>query len=48
MSTTPPNRNASGHACEVGQPIAWSAEPGEGWSWCVVDEVAFVGSGEVP
>ena len=23
-------------------PIARSAEPGEEWSWCYVDEVAFV------
>ncbi len=30
------------HAAEVGHPIARSAEPGEEWSWCFVDEVAFV------
>jgi hypothetical protein len=23
-------------------PIARSAEPGEDWSWCFVDEIAFV------
>jgi hypothetical protein len=37
-----PNRHASRHAREVGHPIARSAEPGEEWSWCYVDEVAFV------
>jgi uncharacterized UBP type Zn finger protein len=37
-----PNRHASGHAREVGHPIVRSAEPGETWSWCYVDEVAFV------
>jgi hypothetical protein len=37
-----PNRHASRHALEEGHPIARSAEPGEDWSWCYVDEVAFV------
>ena len=37
-----PNRHASRHAAEDGHPIARSAEPGEDWSWCYVDEVAFV------
>ncbi len=37
-----PNRHASRHAGEEGHPIARSAEPGEDWSWCYVDEVAFV------
>jgi uncharacterized UBP type Zn finger protein len=37
-----PNRHASGHAREEAHPIARSAEPGEDWSWCFVDEVAFV------
>ena len=42
-----PNRHASKHAAEPGHAIARSAEPGEGWSWCYVDEVAFVvGDGE--
>ena len=34
-----PNRHASRHAREVGHAIARSAEPGEAWSWCYVDEV---------
>ena len=37
-----PNRHASRHAREVSHPIARSAEPGEDWSWCFVDDVAFV------
>jgi len=34
-------RHASGHHEETGHPIARSAEPGEDWSWCYVDEVVF-------
>ena len=37
-----PNRHASTHAAEDGHPIARSAEAGEEWSWCYVDQVAFV------
>ena len=37
-----PNRHASRHAAEDGHLIARSAQPGEDWSWCYVDEVAFV------
>ena len=37
-----PNRHASRHAGEARHPVARSAEPGEDWSWCYVDEVAFV------
>ena len=37
-----PNRHASRHAHAEGHPILRSVEPGEDWSWCVVDEVAFV------
>jgi uncharacterized UBP type Zn finger protein len=37
-----PNRHASKHAHEVSHPIIKSAEPGEDWSWCFVDNVAFV------
>ena len=37
-----PNRHASRHAADAAHPIARSAEPGETWSWCFVDEVAFV------
>jgi hypothetical protein len=36
-----PNRQASKHAHQVSHPIR-SAEPGEDWSWCYVDEVGFV------
>jgi uncharacterized UBP type Zn finger protein len=37
-----PNRHARKHAGEDGHPIVRSAEPEEDWSWCFVDEVAFV------
>ena len=37
-----PNRHASRHARAPGHAVARSAEPGEDWSWCYVDEVAFV------
>jgi hypothetical protein len=41
-----PNRHASAHFAETQHPIIRSLEPGEQWSWCFVDEVAFVVSGE--
>jgi uncharacterized UBP type Zn finger protein len=34
-----PNKHASAHAREAEHPIVRSAEPGETWSWCYVDEV---------
>jgi uncharacterized UBP type Zn finger protein len=37
-----PNRHASGHVRELSHPIIRSAEPGENWSWCYVDELGFV------
>jgi uncharacterized UBP type Zn finger protein len=37
-----PNRHARAHAREISHPIARSAEPGEDWSWCFIDELAFV------
>ena len=37
-----PNRHASRHAREEEHPVLRSAEPGEEWSWCAIDEVAFV------
>ena len=40
-----PNRHASKHAAEHGHPIVLSFEPGEDWSWCYVDEIAFVVEG---
>jgi Zn-finger in ubiquitin-hydrolases and other protein len=36
-----PNRHAAAHARESSHPIIRSAEPGEDWSWCYVDELAF-------
>ncbi|HLX19500.1 MAG TPA: UBP-type zinc finger domain-containing protein [Gaiellaceae bacterium] len=37
-----PNKHATKHFHESSHPIVKSAEPGEDWSWCYVDEVAFV------
>jgi uncharacterized UBP type Zn finger protein len=37
-----PNRHATAHFRATSHPIIRSAEPGEDWSWCFVDEVAFV------
>ena len=37
-----PNKHASRRAREQDHPVARSAEPGEEWSWCYVDQVAFL------
>jgi Zn-finger in ubiquitin-hydrolases and other protein len=37
-----PNRHATAHAGASGHPIITSVEPGEDWSYCYVDDVAFV------
>jgi Zn-finger in ubiquitin-hydrolases and other protein len=37
-----PNRHATKHAHARRHPVLRSVEPGEEWSWCVIDEVAFV------
>jgi uncharacterized UBP type Zn finger protein len=37
-----PNRHASAHARQTAHPIVRSAEPGEDWSWCYLDNVGFV------
>jgi hypothetical protein len=34
-----PAKHASAHAREAGHPVVTSAEPGENWRWCYVDEV---------
>jgi uncharacterized UBP type Zn finger protein len=36
-----PNRHATAHHHETSHPIMRSLEPGEGWSWCYVDDVAL-------
>jgi len=33
-----PNRHASRHARTIGHPVAASAEPGERWLYCYVDD----------
>ena len=40
-----PHRHASRHADEAEHPVMRSVEPDEEWSWCVVDEFAFVITG---
>ena len=37
-----PNKHASAHAAAASHPIITSIEPGEDWSWCYEDELAFV------
>ena len=37
-----PNRHARAHAAAVEHPLVRSAEPGEDWSYCFVDDVAFI------
>jgi uncharacterized UBP type Zn finger protein len=34
-------KHATAHYTETRHPIILSAEPGEDWSWCYVDEIAF-------
>ena len=36
-----PNKHASRHARETEHPIVTSLEPGETWSYCYVDNIAF-------
>ena len=36
-----PNKHATAHHDATGHPIVRSAEPGEDWIWCYVDELAF-------
>jgi len=35
------NKHATQHFHSTKHPIITSLEPGEGWSWCYVDEVAM-------
>jgi uncharacterized UBP type Zn finger protein len=34
-----PERHASAHAAQEQHPVVASAEPGESWRWCYLDEV---------
>jgi uncharacterized UBP type Zn finger protein len=36
-----PGKHATAHHQETAHPIIRSAEPGEDWSWCYVDEAMF-------
>ncbi|MEO1450050.1 MAG: UBP-type zinc finger domain-containing protein, partial [Bacteroidota bacterium] len=33
-----PNKHATAHHRETGHPVIISAEPGERWAWCYVDQ----------
>ena len=35
------NKHATKHFHDTGHPIVRSAQPGEEWAWCYVDEVFF-------
>ena len=37
-----PARHASAHARDSSHPIVRSIEAGEDWSWCYMDEAAFI------
>jgi uncharacterized UBP type Zn finger protein len=37
-----PNRHATAHYHQTGHPLIRSAEPGEEWSYCYVDDLAFI------
>ena len=37
-----PNRHATAHNRTTEHPIIRSVEPGEEWSWCYVDQAAFL------
>ncbi len=36
-----PGKHATAHFAATAHPIIRSAEPGEDWRWCYVDEVTF-------
>jgi uncharacterized UBP type Zn finger protein len=36
-----PNRHATAHFHETGHPVIRSAEPGEAWWWCYVDDILY-------
>jgi uncharacterized UBP type Zn finger protein len=36
-----PGQHATGHYRQTAHPIIRSAQPGEDWSWCYVDELMF-------
>ena len=36
-----PGKHATAHFHETSHPIIRSAEPGEAWSWCYVDEIGL-------
>jgi uncharacterized UBP type Zn finger protein len=43
-----PNKHASAHVKESDHPIVSSLEPGEDWTYCYVDDVAFILDSDAP
>ena len=43
-----PNKHATAHVKESDHPIVSSLEPGEDWTYCYVDDVAFIVDSDVP
>jgi len=43
-----PGRHATAHFHAVGHPIIRSFEPGEGWYYCYLDDIAFELQGAPP
>ena len=37
-----PSKHAAAHARDTDHPIIRSAEPGEDWSYCYIDDITFV------
>ena len=35
-----PSQHASAHVAASGHPVVRSAEPGESWRWCYIDQLA--------
>jgi CPA1 family monovalent cation:H+ antiporter len=40
-----PNRHATAHFHESGHPMIRSAEPGEDWRWCYLDDRLYMADG---
>ena len=43
-----PNKHASAHVRETEHPIVSSLQPDEDWTYCYVDDVAFIVDSDVP
>ncbi len=43
-----PGRHATAHFMATGHPVMQSAEPGQTWRWCYLDEVRWVDEAPPP